>query len=173
MKHLPIFALACLAAAVTLLGCARPPAPSDAKSKGTSKAPHSAAHVHGKGPNGGVVFDLGKYHAEFTVDHDKKECTLRLLGDDEKTPVAANVSTLSLTTKATKTDAGTPVAPMTIKLLAEDAVEGKAKVFVGSDPGLGNVADFAGTVVGEIDGRPVQGNFEEKDDADPKHEHKK
>ena len=32
-----------------------------------------------------LVFDLGKYHAEFTVDHDKKECTVLVIGADEKT----------------------------------------------------------------------------------------
>ena len=32
---------------------------------------------------------------------------------------------------------------------------------VGADPGIGNVADFAGTVVGEIEGKPSQGKFAE------------
>ncbi len=104
------------------------------------------------------MFDLGKYHAEFTVDHDKKECTVLVLGNDEKTPTAVAAKELTVTTKETKTKDGKAVAPMTIKLLPKDEKDGKAAKFVGTDPGLGNVADFEGTVVAEIDGKPSQGS---------------
>lgn len=50
---------------------------------------------------------------------------------------------------------------MTITMKAQDAASGKASKFVGTDPGLGNVADFEGTVMGEIDGKPSQGEFKE------------
>ncbi|MBM4071157.1 MAG: hypothetical protein FJ271_19810 [Planctomycetes bacterium] len=63
---------------------------------------------------------------------------------------------------ATGSDKGKEVAPMTIKLLPKVAADGKASKFVGTDPGLGNVADFEGTVIGEIDGRPSQGTFKEE-----------
>ena len=129
----------------------------DAAKKGDDHAPHGA------GPNGGVVFDLGKYHAEFTVDHPKKECTVLFLSGDQKgataIPVAAKEFTL--TTKETKTKEGKVVPPMTVKLLPVDAKDGKASKFVGTDPGIGNVADFAGTVTGEIDGKPSSGEFKE------------
>ena len=36
-----------------------------------------------------------------------------------------------------------------------------AALLTGTDPGLGDVADFEGTVVGEIDGKPSQGEFKE------------
>ncbi len=124
---------------------------------------HQDGHVHEKGPNGGVVLDLGKYHAEFTVDHAKQECTILLLNGDDKDakalPVAAKEFTL--TTKETKTKEGKVVPPMTIKMIPKDEVNGKASKFVGTDPGLGNVADFEGTVLGEIDGKPSQGEFKE------------
>jgi hypothetical protein len=116
---------------------------------------------HGAGPNGGVVFDLGKYHAEFTVDHPQQECMILVLGDDEKTPTPVAATEFTLTTKETKTEDGKAVAPMTIKMLPQDAQDGKATRFVGTDPGIGNVADFAGTVIGEIDGKPSQGEFQE------------
>lgn len=119
------------------------------------------AHTHGKGPNSGVVFDLGKYHAEFTVDHDKKECTVFLLGNDEKTPMAVVAKDLSLNTKETKTKGGKAVPPMTIKLLPKGESDGKASKFVGADPGLGNDANFEGTIFGEIEGKPSQGQFKE------------
>ena len=53
------------------------------------------------------------------------------------------------------------VEAMTITMLPEDAADGKASKFVGTDPGIGNVADFEGTVSGEIDGKPAQGEFKE------------
>jgi hypothetical protein len=157
MTYAKILGLGLLMAAVTIAGCAPSAAPKPAaKTKGKTED-----HVHGKGPNGGVVFDLGKYHAEFTVDHDKKECTLLVLGEDEKTITAVAAKELTLTTKQTKTKDGKVVAPMTIKMLPQNAAEGKSSKFVGADPGLGNVADFEGTVVGAIDGVPSQGEFKE------------
>ena len=43
---------------------------------------------HGAGPHDGTLADWGggKYHVEFTVDHDKQEATVYILGGDEKTP---------------------------------------------------------------------------------------
>lgn len=117
------------------------------------------SHVHGKGPHGGVVFDLGRHHGEFTVDHAKKECTIFILGMDEKTPTPIAAKELTLNTKATKTEDGKAVPPMTIKLLPRDESGGKANEFVGADAGLEYVADFAGTVLGEINGKPSQGEF--------------
>ncbi|HMP02671.1 MAG TPA: hypothetical protein PKD86_00695 [Gemmatales bacterium] len=122
---------------------------------------HGPGHVHGPGPHGGVVFDLGRYHAEFTVDHAKHECTLYFLGDDETTPVAVAAKEITVHTKPTKTADGTEVPALTIKLLPKDLKEGKATLFVGTDPGLGNVADFEGTALGEINGKPAQGTFKE------------
>ena len=100
-------------------------------------------------------------HGEFTVDHDKKECTVLILGDDEKTPTAVATKELTLTTKETKTKDGKAVPPMTIKMLPRDEKDGKASKFVGTDPGLGNVADFEGTVTAVIDGKPSTGEFKE------------
>lgn len=137
-------------------GCekASPPKP-------VEPAKTEAAHAHGPGPNGGVVFDLGKQHAEFTVDHGKKECTVLILGDDEKTPQPIAATELVVAINETKTKDGTVVPPMVVSLVPQEAVNGKASKFVGTDPGIGNVADFAGTVTGEIDGKPAQGEFKE------------
>lgn len=120
-----------------------------------------APHAHGAGPNGGVVFDLGKHHAEFTVDHAKHECMILFIGNDEKTPVAVTAQELTLTTKETKTEEGKVVPSMTVKLVPQDENDGKATKFVGTDPGIGNVAVFEGTVLGEVDGKPSQGEFKE------------
>jgi len=50
---------------------------------------------------------------------------------------------------------------MTVKLVPQNEADGKATKFVGTDPGIGNVADFEGTVLGEVDGKPSQGEFKE------------
>ena len=171
MKDAKIVLVGLLAVALGPVGCGQPSATTpkdkgavkDGAKKDTAKKDGGKEdeHVHGKGPNGGVVFDLGKHHAEFTADHDKKECTILVLGEDEKTlkPVAAKE--LTLTTKPTMTKEGKVVPPMTIKLLPKGETAGKASKYVGADPGLGNVAEFAGTILGEIDGKPSQGEFKE------------
>ena len=161
MKYAKSLGLGVLMAALAATGC-------DQKSAGPSAATGSpdgekkGDHPHGKGPNGGVMFDLGKYHGEFTVDHDKKECTVLVIGSDEKTPKPVAAKDLTVTTKETKTKEGKVVPPMTIKMLPRDEADGKATKYVGTDPGLGNVADFEGTVTGVIDGKPSKGSFKEE-----------
>jgi hypothetical protein len=153
-----------LIVALGMIGCSKSSdAPPAAASKTTdaSKAPAEAAHTHGAGPNGGIVFEVGSRHAEFTVDHPKHECKFVFLGDDEKTPAAVAAAEFILIIQETKTADGTAVPSMTVAMLPVDAADGKASTFVGTDPGIGNVADFAGVVTGEIDGKPISGNFDE------------
>ncbi|WP_339735548.1 hypothetical protein [uncultured Gimesia sp.] len=160
--------LGLLLAALIVTGCADK-GTTDAPKSETAQQPEKKNEVaskeehapHGSGPNGGVVFDLGKYHAEFTVDHPKHECMILFIGNDEKTPVAVTAKELTLTTKETKTKEGKVVPPMTVKLFPQDETDGKATKFLGTDPGIGNVADFEGTVLGEVDGKPSQGEFKE------------
>jgi hypothetical protein len=161
MMYLKLMAPVLLVAALCTAGCTRSSdtKPAASNTKETTNMP--AEHAHGTGPNGGVVMNLGSHHAEFTVDHGKKEVTVLILGDDEKTPVAVGATELLLNTKETKTADGTPVSPMTITLKPVDATDGKASKFVGNDPGIGNVADFAGTVSGEINSKPAMGDFAE------------
>lgn len=164
MNCAKLFGLGLLVAALALTGCGKSdPSKAEPAKGGDKKGGKEDEHAHGKGPNGGVVFDLGKYHAEFTVDHPSKECTILVINGDNKDakplPVAAKEFTL--TTKETKTKEGKVVPPMTIKMVAKDEKDGKASKFVGTDPGLGNVADFEGAVTGEIGGKPSSGEFKE------------
>lgn len=161
MKCAKLLGLGTLITVLAITGCGqqKPAAPKVGENKPDAKNGDHAPH--GPGPNGGVVFDLGKYHAEFTVDHPGKSCTILILGADEKTPAPVAAKEFTLTTKETKTEDGKTVAPMTIRMLPTDAKDGKATKFVGTDPGLGNVADFEGTVVGEIDKKPSSGEFKE------------
>lgn len=165
MKCMKWMSSGLLVAALMATGCEKP---SDVKPPAVDNAAAAPAgteedheHSHGHGPNGGVVLDLGSHHAEFTVDHGKQEATVLILGDDEKTPTAVAAEELTLVINETKTKDGTVVEAMTVTLKPEDAVDGKASKFVGTDPGIGNVADFDGTVSGEIDGKPAQGEFKE------------
>lgn len=170
MQYAKTLSVGLLVLTLVVTGCSQQSGAPAPKNKGATKdGDKESEHVHGKGPNGGVVFDLGKHHAEFTVDHAKKECTIFVLGADEKTLTPVAAKELTLTTKATKSEDGKSVPSMTIKLLPKDDSGGKASKFVGTDPGLGNVADFSGTVLGEINGRPSQGEFKEEEHA----EHKK
>ncbi|MFH1302154.1 MAG: hypothetical protein ABIK07_13930 [Planctomycetota bacterium] len=165
MKNLKISGL--LIAALIVTGCAdkgstdTAPEASAPSPAAQTEEKHADAHSHGTGPNGGVVFDMGKYHAEFTVDHPKHECTILFLGADEKSPAPVAAKELTLSIKETKTKDGKVVPPMTVKMVPQDATDAKASKFVGTDAGIGNVADFAGTVLGEIDGKPSQGEFQE------------
>lgn len=106
-----------------------------------------------------MLFDLGKYLAEFTVDHGEKECKVVGIGADGKTPTVVAAKEFTLTTKETKGKDGKVVVPMTVKLLPKDPNRGKAMTFVGTDPGLGNVTEFERAVLGEVDGKPSQSEF--------------
>lgn len=150
-----------LTALLTVAGCSEPTTTAEPSPGPAAGGSATEEHAHGEGPNGGVVFDLGSHHAEFTVDHGKQECTILFLGDDEKTPTAVAATEFILNIKETETADGTVVAPMTVTLTPADAESGAATTFVGSDPGIGNVAEFGGALAGEINGKPVMGEFQE------------
>lgn len=160
MTSLKMLRVAGLMAAFGMASLAMPLA---ASPQGAKEKEKEKDHAHGKGPNGGVVLDLGKYHAEFTVDHDKKECTILFVTADAKDAKALPVACkeLTVTTKPSKTKDSKAVPAMTIKLVPKDEKDGKAAKFVGTDPGLANVADFEGTVLGKIDDKPAKGEFKE------------
>ena len=169
MKYAKMFGLGLMVVALAATGCGdkKTDTPKADEKKGGKADDHP---LHGEGPNGGVIFDLGKQHAEFTVDHPMKECMVLLLNGEHKgaTEMAVTAKELTLTTKATKNKEGKVVLPMTITLLPKNSKDGKASKFVGTDPGLSNIVDFAGTVIGEIDGKPSQGEFKEEEHNEKK-----
>lgn len=119
------------------------------------QAPHAG---HGSGPHDGTIADWGggKFHVEFTVDHDKKEGTVYILGADEKSPTPIDASEIELTISD-------PVMQVTLKA-APQATDpaGKASRFVGNHEKLGVVQEYAGTISGVIDGTPYSGDFKEE-----------
>lgn len=106
MKCIKLLSVLALVISVPIVGCSENGSKPAGKDSGATTRSEAVPHTHGHGPNGGVVFDLGKYHGEFTVDHNKRECMIVVLGDDEKSPIAVAAGELTVATKETKTEAG-------------------------------------------------------------------
>jgi hypothetical protein len=136
-------------------GCGGSKELSKSEKKDSSEKP---AHTHGAGPHGGTVADWGggKYHVEFTVDHDKQEATVYVLGDDEKTASPIKAEEIQLSIKD-------PMMQVTLKAVPQDGdPEGSASGFVGNHESLGVVQEYAGTITGVVDGTPYSGDFKEE-----------
>ena len=137
-------------------GCGGPPAPAPAPAANTNtKEP---VHVHGAGPHGGTLTDWGggAYHVEFTVDHDKKETTVYIIGGDEKTPAPIKATSVHLVINDPMTELDLAAKPL------EGEAEGTSSRFVGTHETIGIVKEFAGTISGQIDGTPYTGDFKEE-----------
>jgi hypothetical protein len=132
------------------------------KPEPTAAADHD--HAHGAGPHGGVVADWGggKYHVEFTVDHDAKQATVYVLAADVATP--APVKTDKLLLSITEPVFQVELMPQP----AEGEGDKSSSRFVGKHDNLGIVREFAGTISGVVDGTPYAADFSEE----PDHEHK-
>ena len=167
--------VAILAMATLFVGCTQAPAPPQAPVKAAAgKADdHGHAHdddhhSHGAGPHDGTLADWGggKYHVEFTVDHDKKEAVIYVLGSDEKT--AAPVKTADGKLLLTIREPAFQVELVARPLAGEG--DGKSSCDGGTHESLGIVREFTGTISGEVDGTPFAGEFAEQPHGD--HDHK-
>ena len=115
-------------------------------------------HGHGAGPHDGTLADWGggKYHVEFTVDHDKQQATVYILGDDEKTPTPIPAEEIQLSIAE-------PAMQVTMKASPQEGdAAGSSSRFVGTHESLGVVQEYAGTITGVIDGTPYSGDFKEE-----------
>ena len=114
-------------------------------------------HTHGAGPHNGTIADWGggTYHVEFTVDHDKKEATVYVLGSDEKTPTPIATESVLLTIK----DPQLQVDLRPVPLEGESA--GMSSRFAGTHDGLATVKEYQGTMSALVDGTPYAGDFSE------------
>jgi len=155
-------ALAMLTSISLLSGCGEPAKKVDPEKKPVPAAEHGA---HGAGPHGGAITDWGggKYHVEFTVDHNKQEAVIYVLGSDEKTPtpIKAKDGELLLTIKEPAFQVPLKAAPLT------GEAAGTSSAFVGKHESLGKVQEFAGTISGEVDGTPFAGDFQETAEGPP------
>ncbi len=126
---------------------------------------HASHGGHNAGPHGGTVADWGggRFHVEFTVDHDKQEGTVYILGTDEKTPAPIGSTEIEMTI----TD---PVMQVTLTAAPqENDPAGQASRFIGSHENFAVVQEFAGTISGVIDGTPYSGDFKEVPHGDHDH----
>jgi hypothetical protein len=174
MKHVPWASAAlAVAAAIQLVGCtpAPAPAPGPAPTTPATSAEHGHDHPHsghGAGPHEGTLADWGggKYHVEFTVDHDKKEAVVYVLGSDEKTP--APVKTPDGKLLLTITEPATQIQLVASPLEGES--DGASSRYTGTHETLGIVREFAGSISAEVDGTPYAGDF--KEEPHGAHDHK-
>lgn len=145
---------------VFVLGCGQQPAPTAAPAPNSPGAPaaEKEEHAHGSGPHGGTISDWGggAYHVEFTVDHDKKEATVYILGGDAKTPAPIKAKTIHLVINDPLTEMELSAKPL------EGEAEGTSSRFAGTHDTIGIVQEFAGTISGEVEGTPYTGDFKEE-----------
>ena len=158
--------LACVALTWLLAGCnsTAPDADKPAATADKAGTGEPAGHKHGEGPHGGTITDWGggAYHVEFTVDHDKKEATVYILGSDEKSPQPIKAESIHLTIDDPTTELDLTAQPL------KGETEGSSSRFVGTHDTIGIVKEFAGTISGQIDGTPYEGKFKEEPHGDHK-----
>ena len=149
----------CLCVATVALGCSKEPAPAPAPGPTPPPAAKSESgeHAHGTGPHGGTVTDWGggAYHLEFTVSHPMKQVTVYVLGGDEKTPAPIKADKIHLVITDPATEIDLTAQPL------EGEAEGTSSRFVGVHDNIGIVQEYAGTLSGEVDGKPYTGDFKE------------
>jgi hypothetical protein len=164
MNRFPL--LVALTAVSMAVGC-EPAAPPVTPDPAPAAAPaddhghvHEEGHEHGAGPHGGTLADWGggKYHIEFTVDHEKQQATVYVLGSDEKTPTPIQPAEGKLL--LTITDPAIQLDLLPQSLAGE--TDGKASCYVGQHEKLKVAKDYSGTISGEVDGTPYAGDFQEE-----------
>jgi hypothetical protein len=153
-----IVLLAGLALLYLASGCGQNPPRAPAPEANSEARDHGHDHHHGSAPHGGTIADWGggAYHVEFTVDHDKKEATVYVLGSDAKSLAPVKAERILLVIDDPMTEMELIARPL------EGETEGKSSRFVGTHETIGIVKEFAGTISGEIEGTPYTGDFKEE-----------
>ena len=152
------FGVAWLLITIGFAGCAKqtaPPAQTPTQPEATTT--ESKDHHHGSGPHGGTITDWGggKYHVEFTVDHDKKETTVYIIGSDAKSPAPVKAKSIQLLINDPMTEMELVAKPL------EGETSGMSSRFVGTHETLGIVREFSGTISGVVGDTPFTGDFKE------------
>lgn len=119
-------------------------------------------HDHGPGPHGGTIIEFGKWHGEFCMDHGKKQATVYILGGDAKQAVSIMADKLLLSIKE-------PSFQIELKAVPQEGdTQGASSRFVGTHNNFAKEQEFAGTISGEVDGKPYAGDFKEEPEAPKK-----
>ena len=160
-SQVSFMAIVTLVAMSCMVGCGGKPTNST-PNETPAPASTSSGHGHGAGPHDGTLADWGggKYHVEFTVDHDKQEATVYVLGSDEKSPAPIKSEKVLLT--ITDPDFQTDLLPVPL----DGDAAGTSSRFVGTHESLGIVQEYTGTLSAEVDGTPYAGNFKEEPHGD-------
>jgi hypothetical protein len=162
--NLKLLGFGVLLVGLSVVGCSKPAGNTPKTDDKNAKKDHD--HEHGEGPHGGTVMEFGKFHAEFCMDHGKKQATVYILDGKVKNaePIAAAKLQLSIKNPQFQVD-----------LVAEPQdgdPKGKSSRFVAVHDNFGKEQEFEGTVSGEVDGKPYLGDFKEEPHKDHKHEKK-
>ena len=132
---------------------------SQGKGGSTSNEAGGHAHPH-NGPHDGALAEWGEeqFHAEFTVDHGKKQATIYILDGTAKSAPKLNaneISNVELTIK------GMP--PVKIELRPDPVkTDAKGIAFSGINDLFGKEMEFEGTISGKIKDQAFSGDFAEK-----------
>ncbi len=138
-------------------GCSDRGKESPRKETQTTRETAAHGHVH-EGPHHGAIAEWGdaEYHAEFTVNHAKKEARVYILGPDSRKPAPIKAGKVLLSIKE---------PPFQVELKPEPQEgdpAGTASCFVGQNEKLGVVQEFAGTISAEVNNKPYVGDFKEE-----------
>jgi len=156
--------LSCGALSLWLVGCGPQPV-ANSSPEPEAGAAHDDHDHHGAGPHGGTIGEWGggAYHIEFTVNHDKQESTVYVLGGDAKTPAPIKTAKMLLTVNEPSFQVELVAQPL------DNETDGTSSRFVGQHESLGKVQEFAGSITAEVDGTPYAGDF--KEEAGHEHKH--
>lgn len=155
------YSMLLLATLAVMVGCSEKtqrPADRSPSTPAIDSGAGEEGHSHGEGPNGGVVADWGggKYHVEFTVDHEAQQATVYVLDSDAQSLAPVKAESLLLTIN----DPSFQVELQSVPL--EGEAEGTSSRFVGKHENLGIVQEFAGTISGMVEETPYAGDFQEE-----------
>lgn len=150
---------------ISLTGCGDTPGSKKAEEKKAVKTAkkNDHDHDHGEGPHGGTIFDFGKFHAEFCMDHAKKQATVYILTEDLKKadPIPAAKLLLSIKNPQFQTDL--------IAMPQEGDPKDKSSRFTATHENFAKEQEFEGVISGEIEGKPYLGDFKEEEHKGHKH----
>lgn len=136
-----------------------------------SDGPRRSHHAHPEaGPRDGVLAEGPEedYHAEFLVDHDKKEVTVYVLDDSARKDVPIEAESITVTISN--------LAPMPVSITLKPSPQdtdpkGQSSRFVGNHDQLAEKKDYKGEISLKIKDKPYVLEFDESKGGG--HEHKK
>lgn len=172
MKNLNLTLTSLFAICTLVTGCGESQQPASSRPQVNDELSVEHADEHGHsghsaGPHDGTLADWGggKYHVEFTVDHNKQEATVFVLGDDEKTPSPIESKEIQLSILD-------PMMQVTLRAVPQEGdPKGFSSRFIGNHESLSMVKEYVGTLTGVIDGTPYSGDFKEEAHGQGGHSH--